>query len=308
MTRRAGHARLPKRPRSTSRDRQQKGAGGSGPPHRLPGAPAPAAANSPAHEVPQRERVPASGGRRERHKREIFERLVAAARSAMWNRDLHDLTIQDITEAADVGKGTFFNYFPTKEHVLPHVNDFARRVLKEVEESRRTGSEPVLKVLERIIRALLWPSTLDDSWITFWDNYVRVMVTNQDVRTLLSGQTATVRQAYTMLLTLGQERGEIRRDRPAEELAAQLHCVLFGRTVVEWIQRGTLKSDVIEGIISHTLSTLEPTDPFAIIPPAGSKRSAGAPPRRQAELAAFPEATADRRSVGEGRSARRQRS
>jgi len=26
--------------------------------------------------------------------------------------------VEDITNAADVGKGTFFNYFPSKEHIL----------------------------------------------------------------------------------------------------------------------------------------------------------------------------------------------
>ena len=30
-------------------------------------------------------------------------------------------TIEDITNAADVGKGTFFNYFPSKEHILAHL-------------------------------------------------------------------------------------------------------------------------------------------------------------------------------------------
>lgn len=239
--------------------------------------------SSPVREVakPEYTKTPTES-RRERHKRETFERIIGAARSAMWNRGLNDLTIQEITEAADVGKGTFFNYFPTKEHVLPHVNDFARRVLKEVEEAR-TGSEPVLKVLERIVRTMLWPSNLDASWITFWDNYVRVMVTSRDVRALLSGQISTVRQAYTMLLTLGQERGEIRRDRPAEDLAAQLHSVLFGRTVVEWIQRGTLKSDATEGILRHTLNTLKPIQQPVTMPPTGSKRSASARPTRFAD-------------------------
>ena len=59
----------------------------------------------------------------------------------------------------------------------------------------------------------------DASWITRWD-----------VRALRSGQISAVRQGDTMLLTPEQERGEIRRDRPAEDLAAQRHSVLFGRT------------------------------------------------------------------------------
>jgi AcrR family transcriptional regulator len=33
-------------------------------------------------------------------------------------RGFPNVTVEDITEAADVGKGTFFNYFATKDHVL----------------------------------------------------------------------------------------------------------------------------------------------------------------------------------------------
>jgi len=33
-------------------------------------------------------------------------------------RGFHNTTVEDITNAADVGKGTFFNYFPSKEHIL----------------------------------------------------------------------------------------------------------------------------------------------------------------------------------------------
>jgi AcrR family transcriptional regulator len=178
----------------------------------------------------------------------------------LWSRGLNEVTVEQITDAADVGKGTFFNYFPSKEHAIPEVNDFPRRVLKAVEEAR-TGSEPVLQVLERIVRTMLWPPSLDASWITFWDNYLEVMITSGDIRALISGQMSTVRHAYTILLTLGQERREIRRDRPAGELAAQLHSVLLGHTLIEWIHRGTLQSPETEAILTLALGTLKPPAP-----------------------------------------------
>src|SRR5580658_8514734 len=59
-----------------------------------------------------------SAGRRERHRAEIRERLFRAALRLFAERGYLQTTVEDITEAADVGKGTFFNYFPTKEHVL----------------------------------------------------------------------------------------------------------------------------------------------------------------------------------------------
>ena len=57
-------------------------------------------------------------GRRERHRTEIRERLFRSALRLFAERGFLETTVEDITEAADVGKGTFFNYFRTKEHVL----------------------------------------------------------------------------------------------------------------------------------------------------------------------------------------------
>src|SRR5262245_5451193 len=92
-----------------------------------------------------------AGTRSERYRREIFERLVSSARSAIYSRSLDDVTVDDITEAADVGKRAFFNYFPSKEHVLPHVDEFPARALEAVERAR-TGNEPVRQVIETLVR------------------------------------------------------------------------------------------------------------------------------------------------------------
>src|SRR5271157_4056974 len=61
---------------------------------------------------------PPRPGRRERRSTETRERLYRAALRLFAERGFQETTVEDITEAADVGKGTFFNYFATKEHVL----------------------------------------------------------------------------------------------------------------------------------------------------------------------------------------------
>jgi AcrR family transcriptional regulator len=44
---------------------------------------------------------------------------------AAWNlfneRGYDDTAVEDITEVADVAKGTFFNYFPSKEAIVDHI-------------------------------------------------------------------------------------------------------------------------------------------------------------------------------------------
>jgi len=59
--------------------------------------------------------------RRERKKRETRQRLLRCAWRLFRERGYSHTTVKDITEAADVGKGTFFNYFATKEAIVDQI-------------------------------------------------------------------------------------------------------------------------------------------------------------------------------------------
>src|SRR5208282_3291081 len=86
--------------------------------------------------------------RRERHRTEIRERLFRAALDLFAERGYLETTVEDITEAADVGKGTFFNYFRTKEHVLA---TFGAERLASIERAlERAKKGPVLPVLREL--------------------------------------------------------------------------------------------------------------------------------------------------------------
>src|SRR5260370_16893747 len=61
---------------------------------------------------------PSRHDRRQRRSADIRERLFRAALSLFAKKGFAETTVEDITEAADVGKGTFFNYFPSKDHIL----------------------------------------------------------------------------------------------------------------------------------------------------------------------------------------------
>ena len=62
-------------------------------------------------------------GRRERKKAEARRRLYEAAIRLFRSRGFDETPVEAITEAADTSKGTFFNYFRTKEHVLAAYHD-----------------------------------------------------------------------------------------------------------------------------------------------------------------------------------------
>jgi AcrR family transcriptional regulator len=57
-------------------------------------------------------------GRLERRKAQTRAALIAAARALMVERDPAEVSIQEITEAADVGFGSFYNHFPSKRELF----------------------------------------------------------------------------------------------------------------------------------------------------------------------------------------------
>lgn len=56
--------------------------------------------------------------RRERKKQETRQSLLAAAMALFHEKGYDATPVEEITERADVAKGTFFNYFPSKEALL----------------------------------------------------------------------------------------------------------------------------------------------------------------------------------------------
>ena len=90
-------------------------------------------------------------GRRERKAAETRERIFRAAIELFAERGLANVTVEQITERADVGKGTFFNYFENKEAVLAEFGaNQVERLNAAVERGEITGTarERVERVLE----------------------------------------------------------------------------------------------------------------------------------------------------------------
>ncbi len=69
--------------------------------------------------------------RRERKKRETRQRLMEAALRLFQEQGYDRTTVGQIAEEADVAKGTFFNYFETKEAILPALVAWRLQELKE---------------------------------------------------------------------------------------------------------------------------------------------------------------------------------
>jgi AcrR family transcriptional regulator len=65
--------------------------------------------------------VASKESRTNRRRARSFESLVRAGLVVIAQRGLYDTTIEHITEAADIGKGTFYAHFPSKDDLVFHL-------------------------------------------------------------------------------------------------------------------------------------------------------------------------------------------
>ncbi len=97
--------------------------------------------------------------RRARRSADIRARLFRAALDLFAKHGYLETTVEDITEAADVGKGTFINYIPTKEHVLASYGEERIKAIERALQEARKGERPVLSILGELAADLAGQSS-----------------------------------------------------------------------------------------------------------------------------------------------------
>jgi len=180
--------------------------------------------------------IPASSGsspvrpaRRERRKAETYERLMRAALRLFAEQGLAATTIEQITEAADVGKGTFFNYFPTKEHVLLAFGDTRIKKINAALEEAREGSLPMWQVLRRLARSLAEEASHTPGLLR---SILVAPLSRESVREFMVGKLREGRAALEEIFQIAQERGELRRDLTPAYMARGFQQSVFGALVL----------------------------------------------------------------------------
>ena len=171
-----------------------------------------------------------SPDRRQRRSSQIRERLFRAALDLFAQHGFADTTVEDITNAADVGKGTFFNYFPSKDHILLAFAEMQLAKLESIIENLRTTNELVPQFLRTLAVRMTEEPGRNPS-------IVRAMLlanlSSTPVREGMRINQARGHKLLTEFVQIGQERGELRNDLPAGDIAHVFRQTVFG-TLLVW--------------------------------------------------------------------------
>jgi AcrR family transcriptional regulator len=165
-------------------------------------------------------------GKRERSKAAVRARIIEHAVRLFAERGIDAVTVDDIAAAADVGKGTIYNYVRTKEDLIVA---FLAGVERDVQGQLRdldTSRLPLQKALSRFVK-------LQFQLKAPHHRFVRVFFAQMFLRTdtftpYMAEIHELTRSTTEQFFRLLRERGAIRRDVSLEDVTLVFTNMLLG--------------------------------------------------------------------------------
>jgi AcrR family transcriptional regulator len=173
-------------------------------------------------------------GRRQRHGAETRVRLFRCALQLFAERGYPNVTVEDITDAADVGKGTFFNYFESKDQVLGVMAEIQLGKVKEALTMAEAGEQTISSVLHHLfLRAAEEPGRSPDLARALLSSFLA----GEGVRLMAHNLASEGCKMLAQIVAAGQKRREINSRLKKEKVAIHIQQAFMG-TLLLWSLEG----------------------------------------------------------------------
>lgn len=192
--------------------------------------------------------------RREQKKLYSRQAILDAATRLFQSRGLEDVSIADIMNEANLGIGTFYNYFGSKEDVLM---ELLSRIMQEIAEKARAlsaGKRPVPDVLRELFLAAASLLAENRFVLPLFLHAAQQAAMPEGVQA--EGSAPPFTSLFVRLVEAGQKSGEIRSDIPAAVITELFHSLFqaaaFSRLGISFEENVRMKLDLIlDGAQAH---------------------------------------------------------
>ncbi len=169
-------------------------------------------------------------GRREKRSEETRENIFRAALQLFAERGFNATTIEAITETADVGKGTFFNYFENKESLLLEYGELQmRKVRTFVADSMNSKASLATLMFELAVKM----TEEERKRPALFQSLMTAVFSNETITNRMSAGLSCDSRMIGELIARRQQCGEIRSDIAPDIVAQYFHRMIFG-TMFIW--------------------------------------------------------------------------
>ena len=160
--------------------------------------------------------------RTQRRQKATKERIFRVAMELFESKGFDNTTVAEITEAADIGKGTFFTYFPTKEAIF---RQLGASTIEDMTLAAQTGLETKQPLAETLRNVL----TISIKWHEE-NKFITRQMTKSNLSFSLDSESSNKGRLLELLAQLiqeGQKNGEFNADLNAQNAATVLAGTYF---------------------------------------------------------------------------------
>ena len=184
--------------------------------------------------------------RRERKKERTRSDIYNAAMNLFLKRGFDSVTIDDICDAADVARATFFLHFPAKETLLVEYGERANLELAAAIRAYRGSATLSLRMALKMLaeRAQRHPDVVR--------MVVREVIARPAVLSEHDQRTADLVHLLAAIIRRGQASGDFRK-RTHPTVAALTVCAAFFALIYAWARHGKID---IESAVAETLDII----------------------------------------------------
>lgn len=186
-----------------------------------------------------------SSKRAQKHE-ELRQRIYDAALTLFRRKGVVGATIREIAREADVGVGTFFNYFDGKEGVLEELGRQRQGRLEALVADPAAAAQPTRVRIERIMGALVEGMEEEP---TLTRAVVRAALGSPTLFHGERGRFLTLTRMLAEVLREGQARGEVATDCDVA-VAAQLLISIYVTLTLDWTE-GADEYALLPTLLAH---------------------------------------------------------
>jgi AcrR family transcriptional regulator len=174
--------------------------------------------------------------RRERKRQQLSDHVANVAFHLFESVGYDAVTMEQVAATADVAKGTLYKYFPVKEALLAHL--FQREITSGMDPlwPQLAAADSFATQMRLLLRA---SAQWNEARRIYLPHYLRYQFTTSYIDTRDPSRVrrpSGARRIFERLCRTGQDRGDVRRDLSAPQLAVMLECLCLG-AILLWLGR-----------------------------------------------------------------------
>lgn len=160
--------------------------------------------------------------RREKKKQEVKDKIVKNALVVFTEKGFTETTVADIMNRADLGTGTFYNYFESKEDMINHcIHEKILEAKNSVENFNNTN----LSATEKLSRILHATGKIFEENKPLLGLFFGILRVNPDIKRIPSHGNI-FKDILMEIIRQGQTEGEFNSDIPPQIVTEMVHGIL----------------------------------------------------------------------------------